>query len=33
MFAARPFPLNTAPAAMAGLAARAIFIITTTTKG
>jgi hypothetical protein len=33
MFAARPFPLNTAFAAMAGAVACAIFIITTTTKG
>jgi hypothetical protein len=33
MFAARPFLLNTAPAALAGVAARAITIKTTTIKG
>jgi len=33
MFAARPFPLNTATAAPAGVAARAITIKTTTIKG
>jgi hypothetical protein len=33
MFVASPFLLNTAPAAMAGVAARAITIKTTTIKG
>lgn len=33
MFAASLFPLNTTPAAMAGVAARAISIKTTTIKG
>jgi len=33
MFAARPFALNTAPAAMVGVAARAISTKTTTIKG
>jgi len=33
MFAARPFTLNTATAALAGVAARAITTKTTTIKG
>jgi len=33
MFAARPFHLNTAPAALAGVALRAITLKTTTIKG
>jgi hypothetical protein len=33
MFAARPFPLNTASAAPAGVAARATITKTTTIKG
>ena len=33
MFAARPFALNTAPAILAGLAARATITKTTTIKG
>ena len=33
MFAARPFPLNTASAALAGVASRAISTKTTTIKG
>jgi hypothetical protein len=33
MFAARPFPLNTAAASLAGVATRAITTKTTTIKG